>query len=182
MNLKEFKEKLIECSKEAEELSDFEQFIVTYQLPDNSTSSTIGLYPKMPAHVNDLDTFFVIIEVELDQDNSLEAKKFLVTNEKTPKKPDLASDENPELARARLFYEQMNRTNTEAYLRVISIMRENEKILDDRLRLMLESQNQAPEPITIKESQGMDLSPLVDLFKTYMRNQQLKEDQNNEPK
>jgi len=76
----------------------------------------------------------------------------------------------------------MNRTNTEAYLRVISIMRENEKILDDRLRLMLESQNQAPEPITIKESQGMDLSPLVDLFKTYMRNQQLKEDQNNEPK
>ena len=67
-------------------------------------------------------------------------------------------------------------------MRVISIMRENEKILDDRLRLMLESQNQAPEPISIKESQGMDLSPLVDLFKTYMRNQQLKEEQNNEPK
>ena len=178
MNLKEYKENLIELSRQAEEYANFQEISVTYHLPDNSTSQTIGLYPKIPNHVLEVDTFFVTIEIELDQEDSPEVTKFLVINEKTPKKTDIASDENPELARARLFYEQMNKTNTEAYLRVISIMRENEKILDDRLRLMLENQNQAPEPITVKESQGMDLSPLVDLFKTYMRNQQIKEEKN----
>lgn len=179
MNLKEFKENLIELSKQAEEYANLQEFTVTYHLADNSTTQTVGLYPKIPNHVSECDTFFVTIEIELDQEGeNVETTKFLVINEKTPKKSDLASEENPELARARLFYEQMNKTNTEAYLRVISIMRENEKILDDRLRLMLESQNQAPEPITVKESQGMDLSPLVDLFKTYMRNQQIKEEKN----